>query len=475
MQLVNLPSWSFPFVQCGRVTDPRPGSTVETGEGHACHLRLKGAVSVSQLTSVKVDWRNCHYIALPLPERNERNKMTGKSAIECDVTVIGAGPAGLSFARSLANTGLNIILVEKLPAKALAVPPMDGRDIALTHLSIEILKELDVWPLLPPKSISAIKEARVLDGQLPYFLQFDHNDTDKAALGYVVSNHLIRKALYKSLCAFPNIQLITSVSATSVTTDSNRASLRLSNGKTITASLMVASDSRFSETRRKMGISASMHDFGRTVIVSRMKHEKPHDGIAYECFHYGRTLAVLPLEGNKSSIVVTLPTDMYEALMATRKAAFSEDIQKRFNNRLGKMELTSGRFPYPLVAVHANRFVTTRFALIGDAAVGMHPVTAHGFNLGLRGQNKLAKNVCSALERNIDIGSPELLEDYQSTHRRITWPLYLGTNALVKLYTTDGLQAKIVRTAMLRLGNNLWPIKRTLMRKLTKTISLPIQ
>jgi ubiquinone biosynthesis UbiH/UbiF/VisC/COQ6 family hydroxylase len=399
--------------------------------------------------------------------------MNGNPAIKCDVAVIGAGPAGLSFARSLAGTGLNIILAEKLPAKVLAAPPMDGRDIALTHLSVGILKELDVWPLFPAGSISAIKEARVLNGQSPYFLHFDHNDTDKTALGYIVSNHLIRKALYKSLDGFSNIRLITGVEATSVTTDSNHASLRLSNGQTITASLIVAADSRFSETRRKIGISASMHDFGRTVIVCRMKHEKPHNGIAYECFHYQRTLAVLPLGGNKSSIVVTLPTNMSEALMTMSKAAFNEDIRKRFDNRLGKMELISKRFPYPLVAVHANRFATTRFALIGDAAVGMHPVTAHGFNLGLRGQNTLAKNIRSALERNIDIGSPAVLENYGSTHRRATWPLYMGTNALVKLYTSDGLHAKIARVAMLRLGNNLRPIKRTLMTKLTEAGSLP--
>jgi len=398
--------------------------------------------------------------------------MNGNTAIKCDVAVIGAGPAGLSFARSLASTGLNIILVEKLPARVLANPPLDGRDIALTYLSVEILKELDVWSLFSAGSISAIKEARVLNGRSPYFLHFDHNDTDKSALGYIVSNHLIRKALYKSLDGFSNIRLITGVEATSVTTDSSRASIRLSNGQTLTGSLIVAADSRFSEARRKIGISASMHDFGRVVIVCRMKHEKPHNDIAYECFHYERTLAVLPLGGNKSSIVVTLPTYMSEALMTMSKAAFNEDIRKRFNNRLGRMELIGRRFPYPLVAVHADRFVTTRFALIGDAAVGMHPVTAHGFNLGLRGQNTLAKKIRSAQERNIDIGSSAVLENYQSTHRRVTWPLYLGTNALVKLYTNDGLQAKIARMAMLRLGNNLRPIKRTLMTQLTKTRSL---
>ena len=398
--------------------------------------------------------------------------MGGNPAIKCDVAVIGAGPAGLSFARSLASTGLNIILAEKLPARVLANPPMDGRDIALTHLSVEILKELDVWPLFSAGSISEIKEARILDGRSPYFLHFDHNDTDKNALGYIVSNHLIRKALYKSLAGFANIRLITGVEATSVTTSNSGASIRLSNGQTLTGSLIVAADSRFSETRRKIGISASMHDFGRVVIVCRMKHEKPHDGIAYECFHYDRTLAVLPLGGNKSSIVVTLPTNMSEALMTMSKASFNEDIRKRFNNRLGKMELIGKRFPYPLVAVHADRFVARRFALIGDAAVGMHPVTAHGFNLGLRGQNTLAKKIRAAQERNLDIGSPSVLENYQSTHRRVTWPLYLGTNALVKLYTSDGLQAKIARMAMLRLGNNLWPIKHTLMTQLTETGSL---
>jgi 2-polyprenyl-6-methoxyphenol hydroxylase-like FAD-dependent oxidoreductase len=132
------------------------------------------------------------------------------------------------------------------------------------------------------------------------------------------------------------------------------------------------------------------------------------------------------------------------------------------------MKLVSERFPYPLVAVYADKFISTRFALIGDAAVGMHPVTAHGFNLGLRGQDTLAKEIESALKRGNDIGSATVLENYQTKHRRVTHPLYLATNGIVRLYNNnDMLSARMMRKTLLRLGNNIWPIKRAIMNQLT--------
>jgi len=136
-----------------------------------------------------------------------------------------------------------------------------------------------------------------------------------------------------------------------------------------------------------MGIAASMLDFGRVVIVCQMQHELPHNDTAYECFHYDKTLAVLPLPGNNSSIVLTLSAEHSQDVLKMDAETFNEDITRRFDHRFGAMKLTSKRHPYPLVAVYAKQFVTTRFALIGDAAVGMHPVTAHGFNLGLSGAN----------------------------------------------------------------------------------------
>jgi len=132
------------------------------------------------------------------------------------------------------------------------------------------------------------------------------------------------------------------------------------------------------------------------------------------------------------------------------------------------MKLLSTRYSYSLVSVFADRFIANRFALIGDAAVGMHPVTAHGFNLGLRGQNTLSLQIKFALKRKLDFGLQNILEKYEMKHRRASKPLYLGTNAIVKLYTGDSLFSKIARKAMLRVGNNFTPIKNKIIDQLTE-------
>lgn len=321
---------------------------------------------------------------------------------------------------------------------------------------------------IPPDSIAPMKQARVINGNSSYSLRFDSKKEGVEALGYVVPNYLIRKALYEEVATRQNIEIRTDTSVVDVTTDPEQATVVLSNGDTVTASLVAAADSRFSETRRKMGISASIQDFGRVAIVSRLTHERPHNRIAYECFHYGRTLAMLPLNGNLSSAVVTVSSDMAEQILGMDEEAFAADVQAQFNHRLGSMRLEGERYAYPLVAVHANKFVKPRFALIGDAAVGMHPVTAHGFNLGLRGQDTLYRAIKEARSQGRDIGALKVLEKYQSKHMRVTWPLYTGTNEIVSLYTNDSVPAKILRGLVLRFSNNFPPIKQMISKKLTE-------
>ena len=385
------------------------------------------------------------------------------------VIIIGAGPAGLSLACSLADTDIEITIIEKQSTKHLSSPSYDGREIALTHLSKKILEELGVWKRLSSKTISPIKEAKVLDGNSSYALHFDRHKIHKKALGYLVSNHLIRRALYQEAITKPNINIISDTSVVNVNTDEYNAFVRLSNKKKIQAPLVVAADSRFSPTRQDMGISADIHDFERVAIVCRMKHQKQHRNIAYECFHYGETLAILPLvQKNTSSIIMTIPAETSSLFMDMNTEEFNSFITNKFNNKFGNMTLLNKRYQYSLVGVFADQFVANRFALIGDAAVGMHPVTAHGFNLGLRGQNTLSLQIKFALEHGLDIGLLQTLEKYQLKHRRASRPLYLGTNAIVKLYTDDSLLAKITRKIMLRIGNNFIPAKKKILNQLTE-------
>jgi ubiquinone biosynthesis UbiH/UbiF/VisC/COQ6 family hydroxylase len=385
-----------------------------------------------------------------------------------DIIIIGAGPAGLSFARSLANTGLRIALIEKQSKDQLATPEFDGRDIALTHSSVRILKELDIWARFEPDDRPPIKEARVLDGASPYCLNFDHEQNSVDELGFIVSNHVIRKALIDEVQTLDNVELMANLTVTSVATSDSIASVVLSDGQALESRLVVAADSRFSETRRMVGIPAYMYDFGRVCIVCRMEHRRPHEGVAFECFHYGRTLAVLPLTSHRSSIVVTAPMDQRDLIMEMDDAQFSRDIQYRFNSRYGGMNLISKKFAYPLVGVHASRFYAKRFALIGDAAVGMHPVTAHGYNLGLSGQEILATEIINAAAQQRDIGAMPLLERYQRKHMRTTKPMFHGTNEIVKFFTDDRVPAKLARRVALRLANRIPPIKRAIQNKLTE-------
>ncbi len=385
-----------------------------------------------------------------------------------DVIIVGAGPVGLCLASSLAPAGLKIALIEKQPESVLANPSYDGREIALTHHSHKIMQDIGLWDLIPRESISLIRDARVLNGESSYALCFDHEDAGRENLGFMISNHLIRKAAYDSLRGKSGIELMTETEVTGAGTDDEKGWVELADGRTLKARLIVAADSRFSPVRKMMGVETAQLDFQRTCIVCRMSHDKSHDYIAYECFHYDRTLAALPLNNNHCSLVITLPTDQSAAVLDMNPEDFSKDIAQRLDNRLGDMKLTSKLYPYPLVATYADKFYGPRFALVGDAAVGMHPVTAHGFNFGLRGQHTLAGKILSARESGMDIGAASHLRRYSQQHRRATRALYLATNSLVSLYTRDSLPARMARHALLVLGNKIGPAKRLIMNQLTE-------
>lgn len=371
-----------------------------------------------------------------------------------DLLIIGAGPTGLSLALNLAGQGLNIGIIERQKQDEIAEPLFDGREIALTHRSMNILDTLGLKDALAD-DVSVLSKAHVEDGSSPYCLNFEPPPHSTDPLGFLVPNHRIRQVLWDAVSKLSNVHLIADSQLTHIRTDRDTACVRTSKDQEFTAKLVVAADNRFSESRRQMGIGASMHDFGRTMMVCRMEHEIAHHHIALEWFAYGQTIALLPCNGNVNSVVMTLPGHEHAEMMALDDTAFARAMEQRLKHRLGSMKLISKRFAYPLVGVYAHRFTAQRFVLAGDAAVGMHPVTAHGFNFALLGQDVLGQEIKNAVSAGRDIGNPVGLSRYERKHRAATLPLFLSTNAIATLFTDDRAPARLVRKLALRVSNHL--------------------
>ncbi|WP_305804504.1 5-demethoxyubiquinol-8 5-hydroxylase UbiM [Stenotrophomonas sp. YIM B06876] len=385
-----------------------------------------------------------------------------------EVAVVGAGPVGLCLSRALAGAGLSVTVVEQQPREAVAQPAFDGREIAMTHASREILQALGVWGRIDPAAISPLRTARVMNGSSPFALAFAANQSGVQDLGWLVPNHLIRQAAWDVVQGQAGWELRDRTTVTAIAPGAECNVLTLSCGRKLAARLVVAADSRFSATRRMMGIGAQMRDFGKSMLVCRLHHALPHRHAAWEWFDYGRTLAMLPLNDQCASVVITLPPQQIQSLMEMDEAQFGQVVSGFFKHRLGAMRPVARRHVYPLVGVYAHRFAGPRYALVGDAAVGMHPVTAHGFNLGLQSQQRLSQGILHALERGGDIGAPALLAGYQHRHRLATRPLYEATNAIATLYNDSRMPARLLRATALRVASGVGPFRRMIAAHLTQ-------
>ncbi|MGX9120411.1 5-demethoxyubiquinol-8 5-hydroxylase UbiM [Mesorhizobium sp. BHbsci] len=377
-----------------------------------------------------------------------------------DIIVVGAGPVGLAFAASLAPSDLKVALIERRSMADLAQPAFDGREIALTHASVKILRELGAWDAIPYSEKSPLLGARVLNGSNPFALSFDAPAGPAKPLGILVPNHWIRSALFSVVRTREHACVFAGCKVVAAQINRGGATVTLSDGRQLQAQLLVAADSRLSVLRDLLGIAAHVNRLGCSMLICRVRHELHHHRIATEWFDDKQTIAMLPLAKGVSSLLVTLPANEVSRLVLMNDAAFLAEMTLRCGGRLGKMSLASSRHAYSLVTTWADRFWTPRAALIGDAAVGMHPVTAHGFNIGLGGQHRLAKEILTAWRKGTDIADPTLLRRYEARLRLSAAPLYHATNMLVKLYTDERPLAQVARHVGLRLGQNLPFVRR---------------
>ena len=384
------------------------------------------------------------------------------------VIIIGGGPAGLALAGCLAATAARITIVERQPIDALADPAPDGRDIALTHRSVAILRALGAWQLIPRDEIHPLRAARVFNGRSLLALSFAPDAADSDRLGHLVANNLIRRALFDALADHP--QLAWQCGAGVVELNARREGVRalLDDGTQITGDLVVGADSRFSFVRDQLGIAADCTRLGKSMLVCRVAHGVAHGGVATEWFDHGQTVALLPLGEGQSSAVLTLADGAAKQVAALSSDRLGEELTRRFHGRFGTMRVIAPAHIYPLTTTWSRHFATTRAALIGDAAVGMHPVTAHGFNLGLSGVDRLGGLLAATIARGGDVGHPLLLRRFEAGHRAATLPLYRATNMIVRLFTDDRPLARATRAIAIGLGARLPPVRRSVSAILTQ-------
>jgi len=373
-----------------------------------------------------------------------------------DVLICGAGPAGLALACALHDRGLTVRVLEQAEAAALARPTDDGREIALTHRSRRLLEELGLWRRLP--DVAPLRRASVRSSGSRMPLPFESTGQD---LGWLVGNYHLRAAAWESVQE-RGIEVMCGRLAVGLRREGGVAAVDTRCGERHEARLVVAADSRFSALRRLAGIGARHRDFGRSALLVPLAHERDHEGLAQECFLEGHTLALLPKTGRVSSAVWTVANADLPRIASMNDGELAAAIEAGAQARLGAMRVVGERHVYPLVAVWAERFVAPRFALIGDAAVGMHPVTAHGYNLGLYGIEALARRLDPAL----DPGEPAALLAYEAEHRRVAGPLYAGTNALVRFFTDDRAPMLAMRRAVIDLARHLPPLRAAITRRL---------
>ncbi|TVR48702.1 MAG: 2-octaprenyl-6-methoxyphenyl hydroxylase [Rhodobacteraceae bacterium] len=360
---------------------------------------------------------------------------------DVDILIVGGGLNGGALALALAQGGMQVGIVDALPRETRLGADFDGRAYALALGSVRVLDALGVWDRIraDAQPILQIKasDGRAGEGAAPFFLHFDHAEIEEGPMGHMIEDRFLRHALLDAMDASPAITQFSGVKVVAQEMQETGVIARLEDGRSLSARVLVGCDGRASATATRAGIGRVGHDYGQTALVCAIAHEKPHHGCAHQFFMPPGPLAILPLPGNRSSIVWSEAHETAAAIHAMDDAAYLEVLRPRFGAFLGEISLVGARHAYPLRLTIATRFIAERLALVGDAAHGIHPIAGQGLNLGLRDIAALAEVVTLAARRGEDIASPLVLERYQQWRRFDTMMMAAGTDAVNRLFSND--------------------------------------
>jgi 2-octaprenyl-6-methoxyphenol hydroxylase len=389
-----------------------------------------------------------------------------------DVIIAGGGMIGASMALALAPLGLRVIVIEAVARKADQQPSFDDRSTALSRSTQRMFEAMGLWPDIVAAA-TPIRDIHVSDKGRFGFSHINAEQQGVDALGYVVINRVLGSVLQSKLAEVDGIDSLypARIVGVELEPDSAIVMMELDDGRqtrNLSCNLLVAADGANSAIRGMLGISAQTSEYGQHAVVGNMLSEQSLDNRAYERFTSQGPLAILPVADDRAGFVWTVSEHDAQRVLALDDAEFLAEIQSEFGYRLGRFSRVGKRATYPLVLSKAVRLTATRSVLVGNSAHGLHPVSAQGFNLGMRDVAALCDCVADALSASDDAdpGSEELLQRYATWRHGDQSKIVSFTDNLVRIFGSSRPPIRILRDIGM-IGFDLIPGVRSLFAKHT--------
>jgi 2-octaprenyl-6-methoxyphenol hydroxylase len=381
-----------------------------------------------------------------------------------DVIIFGGGLVGLALASAFDSSGLSAILIDPADPGERAGHAFDGRTSAVSSSSMRMLETIGVTQHLPEPGCP-IRTIQVADGLKPGGLAFEPDDDEP--LGVMHENRHLRAALQARAEAGRNLWMLWKSAARSVERGTHGVVVGLEDGRKLCAPVLATVDGRNSPTREAAGIPIARWKYEHMAVVSTLRHERPHDNIAYEIFFPTGPFALLPMnddaEGHRSAIVWSVPKEDAAGWMSLSDEQFAGEAQAAMGGFLGRIAMAAPRSTFPLGFHHAARITDDRLALVGDAAHAIHPIAGQGLNLGFRDVAALAQVLVEGARLGLDLGDRQLLDRYQRWRSLDALSVAFATDSLTRVYGIPGKTASAVRRFGMGMIDRLSPIKNRLM------------
>lgn len=384
--------------------------------------------------------------------------------MKVDIVIVGGGLAGLALAAALRTSRYSVAVVE---GRAPQSPQgLDARIYAVSPANAAFLADIGIWRHLDAARLQPVARMDVF-GDASGHLGFSAYDSGVSELAWIIESSMLQLELWETVKRQPNVQLLCPAKPQALDINAQGATLQLAHGRTLIADLVVAADGADSWTRQALGMETNFHHYEQSGVVANFACAEPHRGTAYQWFLSEQNgdgiLAWLPLPGNRISMVWSTSKAHGEALCKLAADDLCERVAAAGKHTLGKLELITPAVGFPLRLMRAPRTVGQRFALIGDAAHAIHPLSGHGINLGFQDAKVLAETLCG-LHAFEHCGDMQSLRPYERKRKEEVVALQALTDGLQKLFVPQNAPLVWLRNTGMNLTGRFAVLRDALVR-----------